>query len=285
MDRIWESCRVTLSPLQQALLERWLPGAVVVKDHSWGLVQTTVLEVTHAGGCYIVKAGGPDDHHLARELEAHQSWLSPWTSLGRAPRLRFSDTAAKLLVTDFLPGDLVLGAPAADAPDTYRQAGALLAMLHGQPPVLDDLYEERENAKSLAWLDKPHRIPLDVEERLRESIASWPTPVARLVPTHGDWQPRNWLVLRGVVSVIDFGRAALRPAMSDLTRLAAQDFRRDPSLESAFLAGYGADPREPDAWHRSRVREAIGTAVWAHQVGDEQFEAHGHRMIRAVLST
>ena len=105
-----------------------------------------------------------------------------------------------------------------------------------------------------------------------------------LVPTHGDWQPRNWLVHDGVVSVIDLGRADLRPAMTDLTRLAAQDFRRDPRLEAAFLEGYGSDPREPSAWHRTRLREAVGTAVWAHQVGDEAFEAQGHRMIEDALA-
>ena len=83
---------------------------------------------------------------------------------------------------------------------------------------------------------------------------------------------------------IDFGRADLRPAMSDLTRLAAQQFRVVPGAEAAFLAGYGADPRDTDAWFRTRVREAIGTAVWAYQVGDEAFEAQGHRMVAAVLA-
>lgn len=64
---------------------------------------------------------------------------------------------------------------------------------------------------------------------------------------------------------------------------AAQEFRRDPRLEAAFLDGYGADPREPQAWRRIRVREAIGTAVWAHLVGDVAFEAQGHRMLAEVL--
>jgi hypothetical protein len=31
------------------------------------------------------------------------------------------------------------------------------------------------------------------------------------------------------------------------------------------------------------VREAIGTAVWAHLVGDVAFEAQGHRMLAEVL--
>jgi hypothetical protein len=32
------------------------------------------------------------------------------------------------------------------------------------------------------------------------------------------------------------------------------------------------------------VHEAIGTAVWAHQVGDERFESQGHRMIADALA-
>lgn len=84
--------------------------------------------------------------------------------------------------------------------------------------------------------------------------------------------------------VIDFGRAALRPAMSDFARLAAQDFARSAALEAAFVEGYGPDPREPQAWHRTRVREAIGTACWAHAVGDLAFEEQGLRMIDDALA-
>jgi hypothetical protein len=76
----------------------------------------------------------------------------------------------------------------------------------------------------------------------------------------------------------------MRPALTDFARLAVQELRRDPILETAFLEGYGTDPRETDAWHRTRVREAIGTVAWAYQVGDQRFEAQGHRMIAEVLS-
>ena len=147
----------------------------------------------------------------------------------------------------------------------------------------DAEYEARENAKTLGWLDQSHLIGPEVERGLRAEIGSWPTPPSVLVPTHGDWQPRNWVVNRDVVRVIDFGRADLRPAATDFARLAVLDFQRDPELEAAFLDGYGADPRQPAAWHRICVREAIGTAVWAHLVGDTAFEAHGHRMIAAAL--
>lgn len=274
-----------LSPRQRALLDQWLPGARVERDHSWGLVQTTVLEMTHAGSRFIVKAGGDDDHHIERELYAHLHWLLPWTSRSRAPILEHGDAESKLLVSRYLPGQLVLeSGDHSDDPSTYRQAGELLAVFHAQAAVTDGDYERRANEKALAWLRGPHRIAAPTVALLRAQIDDWPTPPATLTPTHGDWQPRNWIVHDDVVSVIDFGRAAMRPALTDFARLAVQDFRRDPGLEAAFLDGYGRDPREPHAWHRNQVREAIGTAAWAHQVGDESFEAQGHRMIAEVLS-
>jgi hypothetical protein len=273
-----------LSPRQRELIDGWLPGAVVEQDHSWGQVERAVLEVVHGGSRFIVKAGGESDHHIGREIRAHLSWLGPWVSRGRAPVLVHHDVDANLLVTTYLPGRLVLDSDQQDDPALFRQAGGLLAMLHEQDAVVDEDHELRDNERSLRWLAGPHRIAPETVARLRADIVAWPTPPATLVPTHGDWQPRNWLVDVDIVSVIDFGRAAMRPAMSDLVRLAGQDFRRNPSLEHAFLDGYGQDPREPEAWRRHRVREAIGTACWAFQVGDEPFEEHGHRLISEVLS-
>ena len=92
----------------------------------------------------------------------------------------------------------------------YRQAGELLAGLHEQSTIEGADFEARQKVKALAWLDRPHRIAPDLVARLREEVESWPTPPATLVPTHGDWQPRNWLVHEGVVSVIELGRADLR---------------------------------------------------------------------------
>ncbi|MQW75199.1 aminoglycoside phosphotransferase family protein [Nocardioides sp. dk4132] len=273
-----------MSGQQADLLAEWLPGWRLVRDLGWGLVGTTVLQVEHDGGPYVVKAGDAADHHLARELRAHREWLTPWTSRGRAPVLVHGDEAAKLLVTRYLPGELVQGNPAESDPDTYEQAGWLLRLLHDQLSVVDEGFEARERDKALAWLARSHRIEPAAAAALHEMVSGWPTPPTRLVPTHGDWQPRNWLIDGATVRAIDLGRADLRPAMSDLTRLAAQQFRVVPGAESAFLTGYGTDPRDADAWFRTRVREAIGTAVWAHQVGDEPFEAQGHRMVAEVLA-
>jgi Ser/Thr protein kinase RdoA (MazF antagonist) len=188
------------------------------------------------------------------------------------------------MVTRRLPGQLVLDMPYADDPDAYEQAGRLLAQLHAQPGVEDLEFEISENQKAFDRLEGPHRIDPDVVRRLRDEISRWPTPTVTLVPTHGDWQTRNWLIDNRVVRVIDLGRAALRPAMSDLTRLSAEDFRRRPALAGAFFRGYGPDPRVGDGWRRFQVREGIGTATFAYRIGNETFEAQGHRMISDALA-
>ena len=112
----------------------------------------------HAGSRFIVKAGGGDDHHIERELYAHLHWLLPWTSRGRAPTLEHGDAEAKLLVTTFLPGRLVLGSDRGDDPSTYRQAGELLAAFHAQAGVTDHHDETRENEKALGVAQRitPH---------------------------------------------------------------------------------------------------------------------------------
>ncbi|MET8552155.1 hypothetical protein [Micromonospora zamorensis] len=71
-----------LSAQQRALVDRWLPNATVEREHSWGLTTTTVVEVTHAGKRFIVKAAGADDHHIQRELHAHLNWLRPLDQQG-----------------------------------------------------------------------------------------------------------------------------------------------------------------------------------------------------------
>jgi hypothetical protein len=50
---------VELTGRQRSLLQRWLPDAEVVKDHSGGVVGTAVLELRLDGDRYIAKAGGP----------------------------------------------------------------------------------------------------------------------------------------------------------------------------------------------------------------------------------
>lgn len=273
-----------LTERQRELVATWLPGARVVHDHAWGLLEGAVLEVETDGGRFAVKAGGPANHHIGREITAHETMTAPLVALGLAPRLVAADREANLLATEWLEGELVLDTAAASEPDTWRQAGELLRLLHGQDARTDVAWGARRIESALAALDRPHRIAPADADAARRILERWtPRPVV-VVPTHGDWQPRNWLLSDGELRIIDFGRADRRPAMSDLTRVAGSDWTRHPGLEKAFLDGYGDDPRDPDAWEILLLCEAISTAVWALQVGDEAFEREGLRLIAASLA-
>jgi thiamine kinase-like enzyme len=274
-----------LTVSQQSLLGEWFPEMAVIADLSWGIDDTVVLHVRVPDGDIIVKASGSADHGMGQEIAAYRAWVGCLAETGRAPELLRADDTSNVLVTTFVEGRLVLGSEAEWQTDTYAQAGELLARFHSQASRADQDYERTANARTLRWLDGPHRIPRAIEAQLRAEFMAFDAPTVTLVPTHGDWQPRNWMHHLGTVSVIDFGRADWRPADSDFGRLAAQQFRDHPDLEDALIDGYGSDPRETSAWRRTRLRAAVGTACWAHQVGDSAFEAQGHRMIADVLQS
>ena len=171
-----------------------------------------------------------------------------------------------------------------DDPDTFRQAGSLLALLHDQESVVDEDEEARETARALARLDGAHRIA----RRRRGAAARRDRRVAvaavgpradprRLAAAQLAGPRRRGQRHRPRAALPCGRRCRTGPASPPRTSAATRGSRRPSSRATA------ADPREPGAWQRTRVREAIGTATWAFEVGDEAFEAQGHRMIAEAL--
>jgi len=144
---------------QQAAVDTWFPGATLVADHSWGVVERSVLQLRHGGRDVVVKAGGPDDEHMDREIWAHREVVTPLVERSLPSRMLRADPRLRLLATTFLPGRLVEGAPAGYQPDLYRQAGRALALLHAQGSRPGDDYEARSDAKGagLVGSQAPHR--------------------------------------------------------------------------------------------------------------------------------
>lgn len=276
-------CAGKLSENQGALLSAWIPGFSVIADLSWGQTDTVVLMVRSQLGRFIVKAAGSRNHHIGREITGHLEAVPALALEGLAPTLRHFDRENNILVTDYLAGQLVLGTPAEMEAETHFQAGVVLKKFHGQSRRLDPGTEARANRRAVAWLDSAHRIETGLEDQLRNLLAQQQPHVIEVVPTHGDWQPRNWLMDAGTVKMIDFGRYDHRPAASDFARLAVQQWKGRPELEAAFLDGYGEDPRTPELWPLFQLREAIGTAAWAFQVGDRDFEQQGLQVIANAL--
>lgn len=277
-----------LSEAQRAWVREHLGPLEVIADMSWGLVDTIVLRVRRGDEDLVIKAAGPRNHHIGREIRAHRTWTSSLVAAGLAPRMRDGCPGLSILVTEYLPGRLALGTPAERSPSIHEQAGRALRLLHEQPlaeaPTSDARAEDETTRQARAWLDRPHRIPAPAAASARDILeTAMPSPLV-VVPTHGDFHPRNWLVDHGRMRLIDFGRADLRPAASDLCRLNGRSWGTDPRLERAFLAGYGSDPRMEPQWSLMLLHEAISTAAWAHQVGDESFEAEGLRLVDEALA-
>jgi hypothetical protein len=180
-----------LDAAQRAWVTERMPDAELVRDMSWRLVETTVLHVRAGGSDAVVKAAGPSDTHLPREIAAHARCTASLVAAGHTGRLRESSAEKRVILLDYLPGELVLGTAAERRPDTYEQAGALLRRVHEQESRTDADYEARATAKQLHRLDQPHRIDPVVASRARWVLASAPAPTVTLVPTHGDWHPRN----------------------------------------------------------------------------------------------
>ena len=273
-----------LTPKQRDRLREWLPNATLISDLSWNLMDSTVLHLTDDHRDYILKASRVDNLHMTRETNAHHSATGVLIKAGRAAPLLHSDLDAQMLLLGYLPGTLIQDTPAEFEPDTYRQAGRLLRLLHDQPAQPDADYEAAIRDKSIWWLDRPHRIDPELERKARVRLAAMQPQPVKLIPTHGDYHPRNWLLDEGRVSIIDFGRFNYRPAYTDFLRLSQRQWIGRPDLEAAFVAGYGSDPRPPDRWSDALLHEAIATACWAYMVQDEAFEQQGHRMIHAALT-
>ena len=272
-----------LSREQRALLAKWMSDARLIADLSWRQTDTLVLHVRGAAGDRIVKAGGPDNHHIGRDSDGHLHAAEVWAANGHSSRMLHADRDARILLLEYLPGTLAFGTAAALDPAVHLRAGQLLRALHDEHQQESQGVDAAATLRAVAWLDSPHAIDAVTEERLRGALAALPPREESLVPAHGDWQPRNWLVDGAEVRVIDFGRFAFRPRATDFARMSVQEWRENPTCEAAFIEGYGYDPRHPEHWKLILLREAIGTAVWAHQVGDVDFEQQGHRMIADAL--
>lgn len=276
--------RGLLETVPARFVEQHLSTPVLVDDLSWGLVDTAVLWVRDGDRDVIVKTAGPGNHHIGREITANESYTARLVGSNRTGRLIAADRTANTLILSYQHGNLIDGTVSEFDPGVYEQAGAVLRELHGQESRVDDDYEIRVTDRAVRWLDGEHRIAPDVEAEARSILSSYrPMPIT-VVPTHGDWQPRNWLIDNGWLRVIDFGRFAFRPPATDLCRIAEKQWRENPALEDSFVAGFGRDPRDERVWPMDLLREAIGTACWAFQVGDADFEKHGLRLLDEAIA-
>jgi Ser/Thr protein kinase RdoA (MazF antagonist) len=268
-----------ISTDQRARLDEWLGPWEVLGDHSWPLQDTTVLRVRSASGDHIVKM----QDQARQEIDACLRALALLP--GRVPRLEHHDARAGILVTSYLPGELVEGTPAESDPDVYRQAGELLARLQAPAGISDSYAERALAAVSRRIAEAEGLVPEPQLAALRERADRFTPRPVRLYFTHGDYQPRNWVIDDGRVGVIDFGRGQDRSWVSDLVRLQNQQFTGHPERERAFMDGLGraVEGEDTELLAIESLRQGLGTVVWAHGIRDQGFEEQGRTMITRFL--
>jgi predicted kinase len=261
-----------------AFAEQVLGPLAAVADLSWPYEGSEVYRVTDAHGiAHIVK------RLINSRFYAMESAGYVWAAgLGpdRAARLEACDPTLRVVISTFLPGEILSGAQLDpyEENEAYLQAGQLLALLHqGARPVpdtavIDRQVERADGQLGNAWaeLTGPQR---DLARRAAALLAEL-APRLHAVPTHGDFQPRNLLFdrARQSVAVIDFEKAALAPAVRDLVRLEAGVLARRPHARAAFYRGYGRalEPLEAQALAAWVILDSVSALAWGLPNGDTE---------------
>lgn len=252
-------------PGPEAGTVRTVAGEVLHASRSRPVVRWVVTDTSAAGthrfslvGKVYGKGGGEQAHALLvrlRECGFGGPFDAP-TPLGWiAPR--------RLLLQSEAPaGTLYDGLADLDRslPDV-RRAGAWLARFHKVTDTgLRPLPADFESAKAEEYVSRISQVQphltwqlRTIQHRLRpllESVAG-----GEVVPTHGDYQPKNLHLDAERFVVIDFDRAALAPAARDLGHFVGQ------ALTMAAAAGHPND--DATRWATAIVdgyRDAGGSA-------------------------
>jgi hypothetical protein len=146
-----------------------------------------------------------------------------------------------------------------------RRAGAWLARLHavtdtGLAPLPADFEASKaeEYVSRLSLAHPPLTWQLrDIQRRLLPLLDA--AAAGELVPTHGDYQPKNLHLDAERFVVIDFDRAALAPAARDLGHFVGQ------SLTMAAAAGHASDG-PARAWATALIDGYLGAGGAASAV-------------------
>jgi hypothetical protein len=258
----------------------------LVGDRSWPARTSTVLEVaTDDGARWFVKVHHDAGRHAA-EVRALLDWAPALDD--RAPRLVAHDAERLAVVLSALPGVSPDGLTPAVEQRVHQQAGALLRRFHdAEPPRLDVDGATPRVAAYRHWTSRAPDGLLDAADlAFAEPFidVAMGLPAVAVVPTHGDWSPRNWLLDDDRLAIIDFERSERSWWTKDLERLEAGAWIGRPDLRDAFLDGYGRalQDHERQALRAAMVLGQVTSVVWADEHGDEAFAAKSRENLRRL---
>lgn len=238
---------------------------------------SVVLEVMTAEDTPLIVKSHNDGFRNQLEAAAYRNWVP--SIADRAPALVAEDEDAQVLVLTKLDGD----APAAELHrSVYADAGSVLQRFHDAGEELVDPGWAAQRLDNLySWVE---RMPAglidadDVEWAKQQAEVLLDLPPPPLVPCHGDFQPRNWLIDGdGRVLVFDFEKARHDWWIHDIQRMWWKEWTHRPDLRDSFLAGYGRqlDETERAGFRANSARGHLVQIAWATAHGDLELAAEG----------
>ena len=276
---------VTEPQVLARLSRRYFPGATVLTDLSWPHHESIVLVLAVPNASPVIAKAHRQAAKFDREVAAYEGWVP---SLGAAaPKLLFVDPEEQVIFLSRVPGR-----PAAELPldrsaeqALHRRAGELLAAFHAAANLgLCSNHGEAERDRLEDWVVRarpgvlePSQI--EIARRHVDALGGLGEPQA--VPTHRDWQPRNWLLNGADVFIIDFELARPGPWLEDIQRLWWAEWWNRSDLMRAFLTGYGRDIDGTDLLYLMGISAITGISsiVWADEHGDSAFADHGRQIL------
>lgn len=270
-----------------AAASEWSPVLAVENEWMWSHGESAVAQLRTASGPVIAKLiYSTKDWN--RELRAHRHFVPALQS--DASQILYCDTERRVLLMTVVPGQLVQATPGEHDPEIHRQAGDLVARLHGSVDAeIDENFSATLMGSFDRWASQAANLVDKADLRKAKAVAERVRGVGNveLVPTHGDNSPRNWMVdAGGHVRLIDFGHAELRPWCLDLYRLMQDRWLGRPDLQRSFLGGYGRSLDDNDSLLLGAyaAQASISTIVWATRHGDEAFALQGREQLRRALA-
>lgn len=260
-----------------ALVASVLGPELQVRSRSWPGAASHVWEARAAGGATVFAKVHRTPKFHRREVAAYESWVP---LLGKdTPILLACDSELAGIVVTPLPGVPVKFQPLAPGQDVevHALAGALARRIHDTASGPAAIAPALPSAYVLKHLSRARLTAADLS-RARAILAEAAQVSLPVVPTHGDFQPRNWLYDNDAqVRIIDFERAEPASTVRDFRLLVNGPWRERPDLREAFFDGYGRRPTtdEETALAGWVVLDALDSAHWGAKHHDAEVLERG----------
>ncbi|BDR59571.1 hypothetical protein XA3_20120 [Xylocopilactobacillus apicola] len=183
----------------------------------------------------------------------------------------FNDEQPILIMKDLAPADLI-------PPITRELAtkmGEMLRKFHHAVQPFTQITSFRANFTRSGFEE--------LSGRFIQKQAIIDADLSHQVVLHGDVGLRNYKLVAGKITLIDFERAQLGIAQRDFVKLFYQDFAGQTELIEAFLKGYGEfNSIDPETWLFLVFDTALGIKDYVTKVDDPEFAAIAEQMLEDV---